>query len=113
MIGLPYVQYVPYSWERQKVTASATNKIFISRSIPQPFVIAGNFKENPESIATSLELAEGAATAIKSAAANVKVILCPPYPFIYPMMKHLGDTSNVEIGAQNCCMCLPPSQTIR
>ena len=65
-------------------------------------IVAGNWKMN-----TSLEEARALTEELivlvsKEVKSNVKIILCPPFPFLYPVKSQLGSKARIEIGAQNC-----------
>ncbi len=65
-------------------------------------IIAGNWKMN-----TTLEEAQALVDEINRLMGSginndSKVILCPPFPFLYPIKLQLGNSNRLELGAQNC-----------
>ncbi|EWM22490.1 triosephosphate isomerase [Nannochloropsis gaditana] len=64
----------------------------------RPF-IAGNWKENPDTLEAAIDLAKAVSTA-SSSASNVDVAVVVPFPFLVPVKETLKG-SNVLIGAQD------------
>jgi triosephosphate isomerase (TIM) len=65
-------------------------------------IVAGNWKMNKtlaEAEALTSELIGLVANEVKG---NVKVVLCTPFPYLYPVKQKLGDNTRISVGAQNC-----------
>lgn len=65
-------------------------------------IVAGNWKMN-----TTLQEAQSLATELigmvnSEVKNNVKIILCPPFPYLLELKSALGAGSRMELGAQNC-----------
>lgn len=65
-------------------------------------IVAGNWKMNTtlqEAQALTSEVLGMVADEMKS---DVKIILCPPFPYLLTLKAQLGSSSKIELGAQNC-----------
>jgi len=62
-------------------------------------IIAANWKMNPSSLQESNELINNILES--SNQTNNKIILCPPFPFIYPISQ-ISKNSTINLGAQDC-----------
>ena len=61
-------------------------------------IVAGNWKMN-----TTLQEAQGLLKAVADGPyGEVKIIVCPPFPYLHPLRTMLGDRPRIELGAQNC-----------
>lgn len=62
-------------------------------------IIAANWKMNPSSLQESNELINNILES--SNQTNNKIIICPPFTFIYPLSQYIKN-SNIYLGAQDC-----------
>lgn len=65
-------------------------------------IVAGNWKMNKtleEAQALTSEIMGMIADEVKG---NVKVVLCTPFPYLYPVKHQLGNNPRISVGAQNC-----------
>lgn len=65
-------------------------------------IVAGNWKMNKtleEAQTLTSELMGMIADEVKG---NVKVVLCTPFPYLYPVKQQLGNNTRIAVGAQNC-----------
>lgn len=65
-------------------------------------IVAGNWKMNTtlqEAQALAAELIGMVADEVKG---DVKIIICPPFPYLSGLKSQLGKGARIEIGAQNC-----------
>jgi len=65
-------------------------------------IVAGNWKMNKtleEAQTLTSELIGMIADEVKG---NVKVVLCTPFPYLYPVKQQLGNNARIAVGAQNC-----------
>ncbi|MCW5912695.1 MAG: triose-phosphate isomerase [Cyclobacteriaceae bacterium] len=65
-------------------------------------IVAGNWKMNKaleEAQTLTSELIGMIADEVKG---DVKVILCTPFPYLYPVKQQLGNHARIAVGAQNC-----------
>lgn len=65
-------------------------------------IVAGNWKMN-----TTLQEAQSLVTELAGMVGDevkgdVKIIICPPFPFLYSLKSLLGESARIELGAQNC-----------
>ena len=62
-------------------------------------IIAANWKMNPSSLEESKQIINNILES--SNQTNNKIIICPPFPFIYPISQ-ISKNSNIILGAQDC-----------
>ncbi|MEQ8423488.1 MAG: triose-phosphate isomerase, partial [Cyclobacteriaceae bacterium] len=65
-------------------------------------IVAGNWKMNTTIAEAQSLVSEVAAMVADEVKTDAKIILCPPFPFLYPLKSLLGKNSDIELGAQNC-----------
>ncbi len=65
-------------------------------------IVAGNWKMNTtlqEAQSLTAELIGMVGDEVRG---DVKIIICPPFPYLLSLKSQLGKTSRIEVGAQNC-----------
>ncbi len=65
-------------------------------------IVAGNWKMNKTLIEAQSLTSEIANMVDDEAPADVKVIISPPYPFIYAIQNLIPEIGHISLGAQNC-----------
>lgn len=65
-------------------------------------IVAGNWKMNKTLEETGILTSELIGLVGDEVKGNVKVVLCTPFPYLYPVRQQLGSNSRISVGAQNC-----------
>lgn len=106
MLAVPTSAFIPQTTLRSSspVVSSSSSRTASRRTAltmmaaRRPF-IAGNWKENPDTLEAALDLAKAVAAA-SATAANVDVAVVVPFPFLVPV-KDVLKGSKVFLGAQD------------
>lgn len=102
MLAAPASAFIPQTSFRSSspvVSRSASRRTAPSMMAARRPFIAGNWKENPDTLEAALDLAKAVAAASTSAS-NVDVAVVVPFPFLVPVKDALKG-SNVFLGAQD------------
>jgi triosephosphate isomerase len=65
-------------------------------------IVAGNWKMNKTLEEAHVLTTEIMALVAEEVKGPAKVILCTPFPFLFPVRQLLGTASRISVGAQNC-----------
>lgn len=65
-------------------------------------IVAGNWKMNKTLEEAGILTSELIGMIADEVKGNVKVVLCTPFPYLYPVKHQLGNNSRISVGAQNC-----------
>lgn len=65
-------------------------------------IVAGNWKMNKTLEEAGILTSELIGLVGDEVKGNVKVVLCTPFPYLYPVRQQLGSNSRISVGAQNC-----------
>ncbi|GAB1446598.1 triose-phosphate isomerase [Flammeovirgaceae bacterium] len=65
-------------------------------------IVAGNWKMNTTLLEAKSLTAELMGMVGDEVRGDVKIIICPPYPYLHALQSQLGKSARIEIGAQNC-----------
>ncbi len=65
-------------------------------------IVAGNWKMNKTLEEASILTSELMGMVADEVKGNVKVVLCTPFPYLYPIKQQLGSNTRISVGAQNC-----------
>jgi triosephosphate isomerase len=65
-------------------------------------IVAGNWKMNKTLEEAGSLTAELIGLVNEEVKGTVKVVLCTPFPYLYPVKHQLGNSTRISVGAQNC-----------
>jgi triosephosphate isomerase (TIM) len=65
-------------------------------------IVAGNWKMNKTLEEAGILTSELMGLVADEVKGNVKVVLCTPFPYLYPVKQQLGANARISVGAQNC-----------
>lgn len=65
-------------------------------------IVAGNWKMNKTLEEAGILTSELIGMIADEVKGNVKVVLCTPFPYLYPVKHQLGNNARIAVGAQNC-----------
>src|SRR5690606_5974614 len=65
-------------------------------------IVAGNWKMNKTLEEANILASEVTGMVEDEVRGDVKVVLCVPFPYLFPIKNIVGNNSRISIGAQNC-----------
>src|SRR3954462_8596987 len=65
-------------------------------------IVAGNWKMNKTLEEANILATEVLGMVTDEVKGNVKVILCTPFPYLFPIKNLLGNNPRIAVSAQNC-----------